>query len=130
MHLKVVLISIFLAALPACAASRDRPANRPLTDNQLLDVAKHPARWDRRVAWLLAYPFDNGFSESAPLCLERCGAAEASKSPFLIYTTPGRFKGYGGQERVLVQVRIDTGCLYRDRQICPEDRFVTFTEVR
>jgi len=129
MRLRSGLVAFFAAALPACAALPVRPASPPLTNNQLIDIANHPEKWNGRVAWLLAFPFDNGFSESAPICFEPCGAAEAANSPYLIYTKADRFKHYLGSKQELLHIRINTSCAYREHQICPDSHYVLFTEV-
>jgi hypothetical protein len=75
------------------------------------------------------WPYDNGFSGSYLLCFERCDAAYAQTSPFILYTAPGRFRGYAGDRPVVIRARYSGTCFFRDAYLCAHGRYGRFYEV-
>ena len=83
-----------------------------LTEDQTIDLMKHPDRWIGRTITLRIYPYDNGHTSSYVACLEACDAIKADRSIFLVYTKESRFKGYRGDHAETVKVVFG--------KICPE----------
>ena len=83
-----------------------------LTENQTIDLIKHPDRWIGRTVTMRVYPYDNGRAQSYVACLEACDATDADRGVFLLYTRADRFKGYRGSRPEIV-----TGVFGK---VCPE----------
>ena len=88
----------------------------------------HPREWDGRLVEVRIFPYDNGFRESYVVCFERCDTAYADRSPFVIYTKPDRFKGFMGDQSVVVKARYSSTCFYKSA-LCPDLRFGRFREI-
>ena len=104
------------------------PTGTLLGENQILDMVDHPKKWDGSTVTIRIFPYDNGFGQSFVVCFEPCDAADAARSPFLIYTKAGRFAGLKGGRPVVVTARYSSECFYT-AAICPDLRFGLFTEV-
>lgn len=89
---------------------------------------KSPKEWDGRTVTVKIYPIDQGFSKSYALCFERCSGDYAEKTPFIIYTAPGRFSGYRGDKPVVVTAKYHSTCFYRYTYSCPENHPGQFEE--
>jgi hypothetical protein len=89
---------------------------------------EYPKKWDGMTVTIPIYPYDNGFTGSYVVCFEQCDEAVAAKSPFLIYTQPERFRGYKGDQSVIVTARYDSSCQYKTT-LCPDGHYGLFTEV-
>ena len=122
------MMSAFATALAACATSPQTVAAAPLTKNEVIDLMDHPRTWDGRVVTMKIFPFDNGLTQSYVVCFEQCDAAYAARSPFVIYTRPGRFRGLQGNTPVVVKARYSSACFYKST-LCPDQRFGLFTEL-
>jgi len=81
-----------------------------LTEDQTVDLMAHPDRWIGRTVTLRVYPYDNGHATSYVACLESCGAADADRSIFLIYTRAGQFTGYRGDRAEVVKAVFGKVC--------------------
>lgn len=99
--------------LGGCAPVPLAAPDRLLSEDQMVDMIKHPARWIGRTVTLRIYPYDNGYSESFVACLEPCSAEGADRSIILIYTKPHRFAGYRGDRAAVVQAVFG--------KMCPDD---------
>lgn len=108
------LLRHFLLAgvLGGCASVPLAAPDRLLSEDQVVDMMRHPDRWLGRTVTIRIYPYDNGFSGSYVACLEPCDSAGADKSTFLIYTAPGRYEGSRGDRSKIVRAEF--------RRICPE----------
>jgi len=129
MRIKRIASTICAATLfAACAYSGARSNVNVLSENETLNLIENPEKWDNKTVKLKIFPYDNGYQESYVVCFERCDKAAADKSIFLIYTKANRFRGYRGDQPVIVNVRYSSACFYK-RIVCPEMRFGLFTEI-
>lgn len=124
-----IMICLQALTLSACAGIVIPTSDMTLGDRQVLDMIKHPKKWDQHLITIRVFPFDNGYSESYEICFEQCDKLRAGESPFLIYTERDRFKGFAGNRPVEVKVRADLSCSFAYHAGCWE-RSVFFTEVR
>jgi len=128
---RTTLAALAIALLLASCATRPaRPHTAYLSEDEILDLMAHPRRWDGRTVTVRIYPYDNGFSGSYVLCFEPCDARYAETSPFLLYTSDERFRGYRGDRPAIVTARYSSTCFYRDQFLCPDGRFGLFHETR
>ena len=108
-----MIFSAWLAVLlSGCATVPLAAPQALLSENQVVDLMKHPDRWLGRTVTIRIYPYDNGHTESFVACLEACNADSAYRSIFLIYTKLNRFKGYSGNQAEIVTAGFG--------KICPE----------
>jgi len=122
----VVFMLIVTPTTNALAAPEQR---RLLSDRQVRDIPRHPKVWDGRTVSIRFYPYDNGYTESYVVCFRKCNEEEARRSPYIIYTRPGRFSGVKGDTLVTVTAKIATTCMYRYSVLCPEYRPGQFEEI-
>lgn len=115
--------------LTACAAAAVRPGAAYLSERQLIEMVTHPRKWDGKIVTIRMYPYDNGYTESYVVCFHRCDRSGAEKSPFLIYTAAGRFRGSKGDRPVVVTASYTSTCFYRYSFACPEYRPRLFEEI-
>ena len=111
---RTALTALFL--LCGCVSVPLAEPDAVLTETQTVDLMKHPKRWIGRTIALRVYPYDNGHAEtegqeqSYVACLERCDAARADRSIFLIYTRSNRFKGYRGDRAEVLKAVFGKVC--------------------
>jgi hypothetical protein len=113
----------------SCANTPASSAGSVLTEDQVLHLMEHPRRWDGRTLLVRMYPYDVGFSGAYVVCFEPCDRAYAEKSPFLLNTAAGRFRGYTGNSPVDVRATYSSTCFYRYNIGCMDFYFGRFTEV-
>ena len=89
--------------LGACATVPLAGPGEILSEDQTVDLMRHPDRWIGRTITIRIFPYDNGHRESFVACLEPCDAAGADDSIFLVYTRQGRFEGYSGNRAEIVR---------------------------
>jgi hypothetical protein len=104
--------AVIAGLLAGCATVPVAAPDSLLTEDQVVDLLRHPDRWLGRTVTMRIYPYDNGFSSSYVACLEPCDRAGADRSIVLVYTAPGRFRGYRGDQAETVRAQF--------RRICPE----------
>jgi len=98
-----------LSLLCGCVSVPLAEPDAVLTEAQTIDLMEHPDRWIGRTISLRVYPYDNGHAgtegqdQSYVACLERCDAAGAYRSIFLIYTRSNRFRGYRGDRAEILK---------------------------
>ena len=131
--LRIAIKGFLTCALAACATVQIPSPDTQLSEDQIIDLVEHPKRWDGRTVKIRIYPYDNGFAESYVVCLDRCNAARAERSPFLIYTRANRFKAFKGDRPVVVKARYDSRCFYKGAAFaamhCVHFRYGRFTEI-
>lgn len=124
---------IFAAGLSQSCAANDvdhRVASIELVNEVTIDqVIEAPHSNDGAIVTTEIFPFDNGFSESFPFCLERCLPLDREQTPFVVFTSPGRFAGSDGTAGVTIRMVFNAGC-YIGSAICVDLRFGRFTELR
>ena len=99
-----------LLLLGGCATVPLAAPDTLLTEDQTVDLMAHPDRWIGRTVTLRIYPYDNGHATSYVACLEKCDAAGADRSIFLIYTKANRFKGHRGNRAEVVKAVFGRAC--------------------
>ena len=104
--------AVIAGLLGGCATVPVAAPDRLLTEDQVVDLVEHPDRWLGRTVTIRIYPYDNGFGGSYVACLEPCDGAGADRSIVLVYTAPGRFRGYRGARAEAVRAEF--------RRICAE----------
>ena len=112
----------------SCATTQNQSTLSYLSEDQLVDLMRNPARWDGRTVTVRMFPYDNGFSESYVVCFEPCSEETAERSPFVVYTVENRFRGLRGNRPVVVTAIYSSACFYRTT-LCSDLRFGQFTEV-
>ncbi|MEO6198881.1 MAG: hypothetical protein ABIO68_02940 [Sphingomicrobium sp.] len=113
----------------ACATNTLVPADRLLTEDRIVDLIEHPRGWDERVVTIRIFPYDYGHAraETYAVCFEVCSVDQADKSPFIIFTSPGRYAGLKGKQPIIVRAHYSSACFYKVA-ICADTRFGVFTE--
>jgi len=103
------LFAIALAPVGCTTVPLSTP-DSVLRENQTVDLMRHADRWLGRTVSVRVYPYDNGNAgggdgedKSYVACLERCDAARADRSVFLLYTRTDRFRGYHGDRAEVVK---------------------------
>jgi len=125
-----VIPALAVALLAAgCATPSPRPGGAYLSEGQVVDLMRHPRRWDGRTVTIRAYPYDNGFVTSYVLCFEACTPDVAERSPFIVITRENKYRGYRGERAVVLTAHYSSACFYRVDAICHERRFGQFTEI-
>lgn len=128
-NVKLILAAVIVViSSSGCAAQAIQSDSPVLSEDEVIDLIDNPAKWDGATVTVRVYPYDNGFSESYLLCFEACNSAVAERSPFIVYTSENRFRGYRGDRPVIITARYSSACFYRST-LCPDLRFGQFTEV-
>ena len=110
--LRIRCCAIVAFALTACAGVTIPPPHILLSEDQTIDLLKHPRKWHRHIVTIRLYPFDRGYGRSNagwsyPVCFEPCDQARADRSDFMVRTGEDRFKGFSGTSPVVVRARYD-----------------------
>lgn len=123
-------VAVAVALLSAgCATGQNRSDRGYLSEDAVINLMKHPKEWDGKTVTIRIFPYDNGFTESYAVCFERCDQSYAESSPFVIYTSRDRFKGYKGDRAVIVTAAYSATCFYRAALTCVDLRAGQFTEI-
>jgi hypothetical protein len=120
------LAALLMAA--SCASTAPPPTTAILSENQILDLIKHPRRWDGRIVTVRLYPYDLGGGPNV-VCFEPCDRAYAERSPFLLYASAGRHRGLSGNTPVVVTATYSSTCAYRRELHCLDLFSGVFTEM-
>jgi hypothetical protein len=118
--------SFLVLTLLGCRSSEIPPPESLLTEKQIQDLLHSPRRWHHRVVTMRIFPFDHGFPTSYAACFNPCDASQAVKQPIVIFTRPNRFRGYNGDQAVVVKARFNA-CFNRSRE-CLEPKYGVFRE--
>jgi hypothetical protein len=124
-----VVASVAALFSSACVVSQVRSQPGHLSEDAVINLMKHPKRWDGKTVTVKIFPYDNGFRESYIVCFEACDPDYAESSPFVIYTGRDRFKGYKGDRPVVVTAKYSSICFYKAAITCFDTRAGQFTEI-
>lgn len=113
----------------ACVSTPPQPSQDYLSEDEVLNLMRHPKKWDGRTVRIRIFPFDNGFKTSYVVCFEKCSESYAERSPFIIITSLNRFAGYKGDRAVVVTATYSSACFYDVYALCGDNRFGEFTEI-
>jgi hypothetical protein len=127
--IKAQFPTLVAAVLAAGCAAQTQSDNGYLSENAVIDLMRHPKKWDGKTVQIKIFPYDNGFAESYVVCFELCDEKYAEGSPFIIYTSRDRFKGYKGEKAVIVRARYSSTCFYRMIVTCVDFKAGQFTEL-
>jgi hypothetical protein len=128
-------IRFFLAPVAAalflygCAVSQAQFDRGYLSEDAVINLMKHPRKWNGKTVTVKIFPYDNGFRESYIVCFEACDSGYAENSPFVIYTARDRFKGYKGDRPAVVTAKYSSICFYKAAITCVHIRAGQFTEI-
>src|SRR3954465_121014 len=70
-----------LLAAPACAFQAAHPAPAYLSEDQIIDMMDHAARWNGRIVTVRIYPYDFGSSEPTMRLMSSVSKHAAGTSP-------------------------------------------------
>jgi hypothetical protein len=119
---------IAVAVLSAgCAVHSMELQRNYLSEEGTVDLIENPQKWDGQTVTVRVYPYDNGFRSSYLICFDPCSREVAERSPFIVYTTEDKYRGYEGNQPVIMTARYSSACFYRNT-LCPDMRFGQFTE--
>lgn len=110
---RTITCLVFLAVcVTACSTVEIPPPTTVLSERQVIDLIRHPARWHRRSVTVTIYPYDFGSRQSDAgwsyvFCFDRCDRTVADRSTFLVHARSNRFDGFTGARAVTVYARFE-----------------------
>ena len=133
----VAIFGIAICFLAGCTTVQIPSRETLLSEDQIVDLMRHPRRWYGRVVKVEIYPYDMGHDRSYLVCFERCDPAYAERSSWIIDTGADRFKDYRGDRPAVVTARFESNCARlpapghggRLVDFCPDLITGRFTEV-